>query len=85
MIGKEGPSLRTNEYLVWVEAFARKHAPLEWAEPKVRKKDYVRPALPRMERAELRGVCSILKGMEQSQPFRSSAPHFATDGPSDRI
>ena len=52
VIGKEVLSRRTNEYQAWVEAFARNHAiPIEWAEPKVRKEDYVRPALRRMERA----------------------------------
>ncbi len=29
---------------------------MKWAEPKVRKEDYVRPALRRMERAEKYGV-----------------------------
>jgi hypothetical protein len=51
VIGKEVLSRRTNEYQAWVEAFASNHAPIEWAEPKVRKEDYVRPALRRMERA----------------------------------
>jgi hypothetical protein len=52
VIGKEVLSRRTNEYQAWVEAFARNHAiPVEWAEPKVRKEDYVRPALRRMERS----------------------------------
>jgi hypothetical protein len=38
-----------------VEAFARNHnIAIEWAEPKVRKEDYVRPALRRMERAGVR-------------------------------
>jgi hypothetical protein len=36
VIGKEVLSRRTNEYQAWVEAFARNHAPIEWAEPKVR-------------------------------------------------
>jgi hypothetical protein len=67
VIGKEVLSRRTNEYQAWVEAFARNHAPIEWAEPKVRKEDYVRPALRRMERAGQHGVYFILKSMEQGQ------------------
>jgi len=51
VIGKEVLSRRTNEYQAWVEAFARNHAPIEWAEPKVRKEDDVRPALRCIERA----------------------------------
>jgi hypothetical protein len=31
VIGKEVLSRRTNEYQAWVEAFARNHAPIEWA------------------------------------------------------
>ena len=53
VVGKEVLSRRTNEYQGWVEAFARNHRiAIEWAEPKVRKEDYVRPTLRRMERAE---------------------------------
>jgi hypothetical protein len=68
-----------------VEAFARNHAPIEWAEPKVRKEDYVRPALRRMERAGQHGVYFILKSMEQGQTFRSTVPRFATNDPNYRI
>ena len=85
VIGKEVLSRRTNEYQAWVEAFARNHAPIEWAEPKVRKEDYVRPALRRMERAGQHGVYFILKSMEQGQTFRSTVPRFATDDPNYRI
>jgi len=85
VIGKEVLSRRTNEYQAWVEAFARNHAPIEWAEPKVRKEDYVRPALRRMERAGRHGVYFILKSMEQGQTFRSKVPRFATDDPNYRI
>jgi hypothetical protein len=85
VIGKEVLSRRTNEYQAWVEAFARNHAPFEWAEPKVRKEDYVRPALRRMERAGQHGVYFILKSMEQGQTFRSTVPRFATDDPNYRI
>jgi len=85
VIGKEVLSRRTDEYQAWVEAFARNHAPIEWAEPKVRKEDYVRPALRRMERAGQHGVYFILKSMEQGQTFRSTVPRFATNDPNYRI
>ena len=85
VIGKEVLSRRTNEYQAWVEAFACNHAPIEWAEPKVRKEDYVRPALRRMERAGQHGVYFILKSMEQGQTFRSTVPRFATNDPNYRI
>ena len=85
VIGKEVLSRRTNEYQAWVEAYARNHAPIEWAEPKVRKEDYVRPALRRMDRAGQHGVYFILKSMEQGQTFRSTVPRFATDDPNYRI
>jgi len=78
VIGEEVLSRRINEYQAWVEAYARNHAPIEWAEPKVRKEDYVRPALRRMERAGQHGVYFILKSMEQGQTFRSTVPRFAT-------
>jgi hypothetical protein len=86
VIGKEVLSRRTNEYQAWVEAFARNHGiPIEWAEPKARKEDYVRPALRRMERAHRHGVYFILKSMEQGQTFRSTVPRFATHDPNYRI
>jgi hypothetical protein len=86
VICKEVLSRRTNEYQAWVEAFARNHGiPIEWAEPKARKEDYVRPALRRMERAHRHGVYFILKSMEQGQTFRSTVPRFATHDPNYRI
>ena len=86
VIGKEVLSRRTNEYQAWVEAFARNHGiAIEWTEPKVRKEDYVRPALRRMERAGQHGVYFILKSMEQGQTFRSTVPRFATNDPNYRI
>ena len=63
----------------------RNHTPIEWAEPKVRKEDYVRPALRRMERAGQHGVYFILKSMEQGQTFRSTVPRFASNDPNYRI
>ena len=45
VIDKSVLSRRTNEYQDWVAAYARNHGiPIEWAEPKVRKEDYVRVA-----------------------------------------
>src|ERR1022692_1529243 len=71
-ITKEALSARTNGYRSWVEAFARNHrTPIEWAEAGVRKEDYVRPHLRRMERRGHRGVYCILKSMEQGNTFRS--------------
>jgi hypothetical protein len=86
VVGKEVLSRRTHEYQGWVEAFARNRGiAIEWAEPKVRKEDYVRPALRRMENAKKYGVYFILKSMEQGQTFRSAVPRFATDDPNYRI
>src|ERR1700745_1236528 len=51
-ITKEMLRQRTDQYNAWVEAYARKHKiPMEWAQKGVRKEDYVRPYLQRMERA----------------------------------
>ena len=86
VIGKEVLSRRTLEYQQWVEAFARNHAtPIEWAEPKVRKEDYVRPSLRRMEQASQHGVYFILKSMEQGQTFRSTVPRYPTEDANYRI
>src|SRR5436305_15130448 len=50
-ITKELLRQRTSEYNRWVDAFAQNHKiPIEWAEKGVRKEDYVRPYLERMER-----------------------------------
>ena len=66
MIDKAVLSRRTNGYQGWVEAYARNHGiPIEWAEPRVRKADYVRPVQRRMKRANRHGVYFILKSMEQ--------------------
>jgi hypothetical protein len=86
VIDKAVLSRRTNEYQGWVEAYARNHGiPIEWAEPKVRKEDYVRPAAERMKRVGRRGVYFILKSMEQGQTFRSAVPKFPVDDPNYRI
>ncbi|HET9183298.1 MAG TPA: hypothetical protein VFP59_14265 [Candidatus Angelobacter sp.] len=86
VVGKEVLSRRTNDYQGWVEAFARNHCiPIEWAEAGVRKEDYVRPCLRRMERAKRYGVFFILKSMEQGNTFRSAVPKFPTADPNHRI
>jgi hypothetical protein len=77
---------RTDEYNRWVQAFAQNHnVPLEWAEKGVRKEDYVRPHLKRMERQGRFGVYFILKSMEVGATFRSTAPKFPTADPDYRI
>jgi len=61
-ISKEVLRQRTDDYHRWVEAFAKKRKiPMEWAEKGVRKEDYVRPHLRRMERRNQVGVYFILK------------------------
>lgn len=86
VIDKAVLSRRTSEYQGWVEAYARNQGiPIEWAEPKVRKEEYVRPAQRRMKRASRHGVYFILKSMEQGQTFRSTVPRFPTEDPNYRI
>lgn len=60
-----------------MEAYARNHEiPTEWAEKGVRKEDYVRPWLARMEKANRFGVYFIFKSMEQGPTFRISTPKY---------
>src|SRR4030043_1472415 len=85
-ITKEALTKRTTEYQSWVASYARNHGiPLEWAEKGVRKEDYVRPSLKRMERKNQTGVYFILKSMEQGSTFRSVKPKYATNDPNHRI
>lgn len=85
-ITKEALRQRTDEYHRWVDAFARKqHIPVEWAEKGIRKEDYVRPYLRRMERQQRFGVYFIMKSMELGPSFRISAPKFPTDDPNYRL
>jgi len=85
-IDKEVLRQRTNDYHRWVEAFAKKRKiPLEWAEKGVRKEDYVRPYLRRLERHKQFGVYFILKSMEVGPSFRSTVPRFPVDDPHYRI
>ena len=86
IISKEVLRQRTDDYHHWVEAFARKRKlPMEWAEKGVRKEDYVRPHLRRMERRNQFGVYFILKSMELGPTFRSAVPRFPVDDPNYRI
>jgi hypothetical protein len=85
-ITKEVLRQRTNDYQSWVESYARNQkVPIEWAEKGVRKEDYVRAVLRRMERDKRHGVYFIFKSMEQGQTFRSCLPKFPTDDPDYRI
>jgi hypothetical protein len=85
-ITKEVLRQRTNDYHRWVDSFASNHKiPMEWAEKRVRKEDYVRPALRRMERRNQFAVYFILKSLEVGPSFRSAAPKFPVDDPNYRI
>ena len=86
VVDKEVLSKRTGEYRSWVQAFARNHSiPMEWAQKGVRKEDYVRPWLRRMEQAGKFGVYFIFQSMEQGPTFRCSMPKFPTQDPNHRI
>ena len=70
----------------WVESFARNHnIPTEWAEKGVRKEDYTRRALRRIELQKRFGVYFILQRMEAGTSFRSAAPKYPTGDPDYRI
>lgn len=85
-ITKEVLRQRTDDYNRWVEAYARNHdIAIEWAEKGVRKEDYVRPVLRRMERNKRFGVYFILKSMEQGSTFRVTVPKYPVDDPHYRI
>jgi hypothetical protein len=86
VVSKEILSQRTDDYLGWVEAYARNHKiPMEWAEKGRRKEDHVLPALRRMEKLHAYGVYFIFKSMEQGRTFRISVPKFPTQDPNHRI
>jgi hypothetical protein len=86
VVDKTVLSQRTGDYRQWVNAFARNHhTPIEWAQKGVRKEDYVRPCLRRMERAARYGVYFIFQSMEQGATFRCSVPKFPTQDPNHRI
>jgi hypothetical protein len=86
VVDKAVLSKRTGEYRSWVEAFARNHnIPMEWAQKGVRKENYVRTRLRRMERSGQYGVYFIFQSMEQGPTFRCSIPKFPTQDPNPRI
>jgi hypothetical protein len=86
VVSKDLLSRRTADYQRWVEGYARNHGiPTEWAEKGVRKEDYVRPHLARMEKQNGFGVYFIFKSMEQGPTFRISTPKFPTEDPNHRI
>ena len=86
MVDKEVLSKRTGDYRGWVEAFAgNHHTAMEWAQKGVRKEDYVRRWLRRMEQAGKFGVYFIFQSMEQGPTFRCSMPKFPTQDPNHRI
>jgi hypothetical protein len=86
VITKEVLRQRTSDYNRWVVAFARKQRiPIEWAEKGVRKEDYVRSYLQRMERQNRFGVYFILKSMEVGPSFRCTVPRYPVEDPNYRI
>jgi hypothetical protein len=86
VVSKEVLSRRTAEYQKWVEGYTRNHEiPAEWAEKGVRKEDYVRPWLARIEKEQRFGVYFVFKSMEQGPTFRISTPKYPAKDPNDRI
>jgi hypothetical protein len=86
VLTKEVLRKRTDDYRRWVEAYARNHKiPVEWAQKGVRKEDYVRPHLQRLERLNRFGVYFIFKSMELGPSFRCHPPKFPTADPDYRI
>jgi hypothetical protein len=86
-IDKAALRRRTEEYVAWVQAFARKpRIPLEWAERGVDKEEYVRPYLRRMERAHRYGGYFIFQAMEQGWTYRpGQVPAHLPDGTASPI
>jgi hypothetical protein len=86
VVSKEVLRQRTDDYRNWVEAFARNHKiPMVWADKRLRKENYVLPALRRIETSNAFGVYFIFKSMEQGRTFRISMPKFPTQDPNHRI
>jgi hypothetical protein len=86
VVSKEVLRQRTDDYRNWVEAFARNHKiPMVWADKRLRKENYVLPALRRIETRNAFGVYFIFKSMEQGRTFRISMPKFPTQDPNHRI
>src|SRR5260370_8699349 len=84
-ITKEVLRQRTDEYVRWVDAFARNHnVPIEWAQKGVRKEEYVLPRLRRMERQDRFGGYFIFKSMEVGPSFRCAVPKYEPKDPTYR-
>src|SRR5882762_8915925 len=85
VVDKAVLSKRTGEYRGWVEAFARNHKiPVEWAQKGVRKDEYVRPWLRRMERAGQYGVYFIFQShgaRADLSLFHAQVPHPGSQPP----
>jgi len=90
-ITKQALAKRTQDYQQWVEAYVRNHCiPFQWPDDEMKKKDikkedFVRPYLLRMERRKLFGPYFIFKSMEQGPTFRCLQPKYPTDDPNCRI
>jgi hypothetical protein len=85
-ITKEVLRKRTDDYVHWVDTFARNHdIPVEWAEKGVRKEEHVLPRLRRMEHQNRFGVYFIIKSMEVGPSFRCAVPKYETNDPNYRI
>ncbi|MFN3325951.1 MAG: hypothetical protein ACK5AZ_20835, partial [Bryobacteraceae bacterium] len=70
-ITKEVLMSRTQDYVRWVESFARNHSiEIRWHDQGVRMEDFVRPYLQRMERQNRFGVYFIFQAMERGWTFR---------------
>ena len=81
-ITKELLAARTTEYQRWVESYARnRKLPVKWAEKDLRKEDYVRPYLRRMEKANEYGVYFIFQALEQGWTYRPAKQLVKRNGP----
>ncbi len=70
-IPKDVLSRRTQDYIGWVESYARnRKLPLEWAEKDQNKETYVLPYLRRLEKQNRYGVYFIFQAMEQGWTYR---------------
>lgn len=82
---------RTNDYVRWIEAYARnRKIPLIWVPRDAKGKplsheEVVAPALQRARRAQRFGVYYILMSMEQGRSFRSIQLRHAAKDPNYRM
>jgi hypothetical protein len=82
---------RTNDYVRWIEAYARnRKIPLIWVprDPKgkaLKHEEVVAPTLQRVRRAQRFGVYYILMSKEQGRSFRSIQLRHATKDPNYRM